>query len=203
MAKKRRKNDFYPTPGGATVALFEDVDSVAIRGNILEPCVGAGDMAQIIKDYRGNIRTNDIDTRWRADSHEDATQDIFAPNVDWIITNPPFNVGFEILENLYIQARYGIAMFLRVTFMEPTKKRGNWLANHPPSKIIHVPRISFTGDRNNDSVHCAWLIWYKGYTPKVPYVTVTRDKMAEYTEHATRLEHGAIRRQAEEKICYG
>ena len=37
--------------------------------------------------------------------------------------------------------------------------RGAWLAAYPPTTLIVLPRISFTGDGNTDSATCAWFVW--------------------------------------------
>lgn len=55
----------------------------------------------------------------------------------------------------------GVAMLLRLSYLEPTKDRGHWLNDHPPTQMIVLPRISFTGDGKTDSVTCAWMIWHK------------------------------------------
>jgi hypothetical protein len=52
-------------------------------------------------------------------------------------------------------------MLLRLSFLEPTRERGPWLAANPPDLVIVLPRISFTGDGKTDSVTCAWMIWDK------------------------------------------
>lgn len=177
---KRRKNDFYPTPSGATRALMLDKDIRAgLRDgmSVLEPCVGAGDMARIISDYHaGPLTVSDLDTKWDCDFYADASKTIYNP-VDWVITNPPFSDAMDVLKNLYPQAREGLALLLRVSFSEPTQDRGDWLQQTPPSKIIHVPRISFTGDGKTDSVHTAWFIWFKNYKTSEHYATITKEDM--------------------------
>ena len=39
--------------------------------------------------------------------------------------------------------------------------RGAWLNEHPPTTLIVLPRISFTGNGKTDSVTCAWMVWEK------------------------------------------
>jgi hypothetical protein len=52
-------------------------------------------------------------------------------------------------------------MFLRLSYLEPVRNRGAWLAAHPPTGLIVLPRISFTGDGQTDTVTCAWMVWDK------------------------------------------
>lgn len=74
-------------------------------------------------------------------------------------------------------------MMLRLSFREPTSKgfprkvlrdgrivgasspRGPWLAEHPPSRLLTLPRYSFTGDGHSDSVTTEWVIWTKASIP--------------------------------------
>lgn len=156
----RRENDFYPTPGWATRELLK---RVRIGGAVFEPCVGAGDIATELRcDPRiCRVDDNDLDRRHQAQWHEDATYSRWwetLPEYDWVITNPPFNVASEVLQCAHKYAS-NVAMLLRLSFLEPCEGRGAWLAKYPPSNLIVLPRISFTGDGNTDSVTCAWMVW--------------------------------------------
>lgn len=161
----RRKNDFYPTPSWATDVLLQNVK---IGGVVLEPCAGDGDIVNVLlkepKENIENVWTNDIDVD-RGGSHynEDATKQTLYDihDVDWIVTNPPFNCAQQILEKAHKNSLYGVAFLLRLSFLEPTYERGPFLAENPPNKVLVLPRISFTGDGKTDSVTVAWLIWDK------------------------------------------
>jgi len=73
-----------------------------------------------------------------------------------------------------------VAMLLRLSFLEPTAKvnpRGPWLAECPPSRLIVLPRCSYTGDGRTDSVTTAWMIWLRGdarHAGLAPIVCVER-----------------------------
>lgn len=164
---RRRDLDFYPTASWATEALLA---RVPITGRVLEPCVGRGDIARVIKgdDLRGHrvwVYTNDLDRHHVADEHEDArdrgwwsrVRDRLEP--EWVVTNPPFSVAHEILPLAFATATKGVAMLLRITYLEPCEGRAGWLAAHPPDKLIVLPRISFTGDGSTDLATCAWFVW--------------------------------------------
>lgn len=156
----RRLHDFYPTPEWATKELLR---YVAISGEILECCAGQGDMAKILERV-GKVYCNDIDTETMSPNHWDATR----PSAweerrpwDWVVTNPPFSVAAEIVPLAFKYAQTGIAMLLRLSYLEPVENRGSWLHDNPPNTLIVLPRISFTGDGKTDSVTCAWMIWRK------------------------------------------
>ena len=154
----RRKLDFYPTPEWATKLLLE---SVSISGHILEPCVGQGHMADVLEQAGHTVTTNDIDESTEADFHVDArTPELWnkvAP--DWTITNPPYSDAMAVLRQAESGSRKGVALLLRLSFLEPTIKRRDFLLLKPPTRLIVLPRISFTGDGKTDSVTVAWMIW--------------------------------------------
>jgi len=164
----RRDNDTYYTLQAQTAidALF---GLVPVGGHIFEPCVGKGNLIEAMKDGWGRhlITTNDIDQEVDAHYHLDIASESAAVwlnaqkgGFDWVVTNPPFSKAFEILKQMLPLAHGGVALLLRLSFLEPTYERGAWLAEHPPDLIIVLPRMSFTGDGHTDSVTCAWMVWY-------------------------------------------
>lgn len=164
VKNKRRENDFYPTPATETRRLIKQCPF--INGAILECCAGAGDISDVLKTIDGSIvLTNDIDPLRDTDFHEDVSTDFgwrfVDQSFDWIVTNPPFNIAPSIVPLAYRYANIGIAMLLRLSFLEPCLNRVDFLSEHPPTKLIVCPRVSFTGDGKTDSVTCAWMIWDK------------------------------------------
>ena len=161
----RRDNDAYYTLQAQT-AIDALVEYAQVGGHILEPCVGRGHLVEALrKRGRGFLTTNDIDPE--VDAH--FTLDVSRPfehanigRVDWVVTNPPFSKAFEILKQMLPLAHEGVALLLRLSFLEPTYERGAWLAKHPPDLLVVTPRFSFTGDGKTDSVTTAWYVWYTG-----------------------------------------
>lgn len=159
----RRKHDFYPTPEFATETLLR---YVPITGTIFEPCVGDHAIARIL-ERRGKVFTNDIDPSRDSWFQLDAANSgswanhFHSLDLDWVVTNPPFNQAAQIVPLAFDHAREGIAMLLRLSYLEPVENRGTWLNDHPPTVLIVLPRISFTGDGKTDNVTCAWMIWDK------------------------------------------
>lgn len=154
---KRRHLDFYETGAAAVLALMSRVD---LGRDIFEPCAGNG---AIVRELERHFYTedNDVDpkrpTYWHLDATSSSVLDV-TQTFDWIVTNPPFNQAFSILRN-FRDAGHRCAFLLRLSFLEPTKERGPWLAANPPDGMIVLPRYSFTGDGKTDSVTCAWMIW--------------------------------------------
>jgi hypothetical protein len=167
--RKRRELDSYYTP---TSAVQELRKRVRISGQMYEPCVGKGAIAEQFADCRPI--TNDIDPNVKANTYIDARNYRVTANKDalgpWVVTNPPFNQAFEILQN-FVNQDCRIALLLRLSFLEPTFDRGDWLEAHPPSGIIVLPRISFTGDGKTDQVTVAWILWNSDLEPAIQVVS--------------------------------
>ena len=142
----RRPMDFYETSKEAVDALVEHYLRVEFHTevSILEPCSGDGALARALAVYGYEfVWCNDLDQARVAHTHQDARTFNFSSEAELAVTNPPFNQAFDILKNLHPQVPV-IALLLRLTFLEPTKDRGPWLAKYPPNKLIVLPRYSFT-----------------------------------------------------------
>jgi hypothetical protein len=169
----RRHLDQYFTHEALVSALLE---VQPISGNVLEPCSGNGHITDTLHARQSTwfVITNDIDVNMRAQYHVDArlsSSPIWGlGTIDWVITNPPFNAAADILFSAWGTARVGVAMLLRMSFMEPTKKRGDWLQDHADHLRhfipISQPRPSFTDNGKTDSVTTAWFVWLKDFSWK-------------------------------------
>lgn len=180
------------------------LSNVDIRGSVMELCCGEKDIVEVIEKemilptYQPNrgrvhtIYTNDIDHTMNPDYCLDAScpacydrnipcefseeHSIVLPIVDWHITNPPYNLAPKIIPLAFQHARVGIAMLLRLSYLEPITRskrkdathRGLWLAKYPPTDLLILPRYSYTGDGKTDSVTSAWMVWDKRQIPPFP-----------------------------------
>lgn len=156
--------DFYETPRWAVSSLLYHHPAIA-DSRVLEPCSGRGAIADALKQAGCDLLTNDLDDAQPSMLHYDATNETFwevmksiGVQYDWVVTNPPFDCAFDLLKHALKHTRRGVAVLLRKTFLEPTLERGPWLAEHPPTRILGLPRIKFRG-KGTDSVSCDWMIW--------------------------------------------
>lgn len=167
----RRPHDQYFTPASACEVLKRHWDGWKSADCLIEPCVGRGDIVDAFQ-FRPWM-TFDIDLAMVANAHADMTQprswrgihSALGSSNCTVITNPPFSCASSIICNALMRD-YPVAALLRLSFLEPTKDRGPWLAENPPDLVIVLPRISFTGDGKTDSVTCAWMIWDKAIERK-------------------------------------
>ena len=155
----RRELDAYFTAPWMTRTLLREHH---IAGRVLEPCAGDGSIANVLRDTDLEVDTNDIDPNRPADTHCDAAE-MFFGEYDWIVTNPPYQMPLclNIVLNTLQQARVGVAMLLRLSFLEPTRARAPFWKQYPLSRLLVLPRYSFTGDGKSDSVTTAWFVWDK------------------------------------------
>lgn len=166
----RRANDFYETAPWQVDALVDHMPEM-LDGLVLCPCVGDGSLMRHLEKRRPALAfvTNDLDPLKDADFHLDMTQaDSWNAIVravggrpNWVIENYPFNVEHLMVPYALQAALFGSIAMARVSFAEPTKNRGPWLAEHPYDKRITLERHSFTGDGRSDSATTDWLVWSK------------------------------------------
>jgi hypothetical protein len=180
----RRKNDYYPTPEGLTLALLDWRGGSIRDSRTYEPCAGDGRIAKILRT-RSECTTADIDPKMPVDHCVDARYKVpdFEKEPDWIITNPPFSDAYTILRNMeYWLPNATIAFLLRLTFLEPTIERAEFLKANPPHELLVLPRTSFTADGKTDSVTCAWMLWH-------PHKVMGQSIRVYTKEDLKRLEH--------------
>lgn len=154
----RTANDFYETPPWQTRALLKRFKPTDV---LCECCSGDRSISDF---FPLQIWTNDIDPARYAQFHLDAADPQAwkqFPPVDWTITNPPFSHAMPILKNAFHHSRLGVILLLRLSFMEPTIERGDWLVEHPPQFQFILPRWSYKQNGSTDSVTTAWFIWDK------------------------------------------
>ena len=173
--RERVKDDYYATPYDSTRALL---DNVKFYGNFLEPCVGGGHIADVIKEYYPNEPVYCVDLVDRGYSNtlvvDFLTYDFLEQKFDNIITNPPYSLAQEFLEkSMNILNDNGkIAMFLKIQFLEGSKRK-ELFKKYPP-KYIYVFSKRQNPWRNGSSVDengkpwsstmCfAWFIWEKDF----------------------------------------
>jgi len=183
----RRERDFYETDPKLVRPLLARIAKHTpgySPKRILEPCVGDGSLLGALKEQwpQSSYTTNDIDSARRANSHRDAADPTQWP-VPWVtrwhltITNPPFSQAQAIIDNARRHSDVVIAL-VRLSFLEPTKSRGAWLQQWPPSSILVTPRWSFTANGKSDSVTTAWCVWHSVGEPLLrPFDVITREEI--------------------------
>jgi len=182
----RHPLDFYSTPAWMTRALLR---RLTFRPSyVLEPCAGQGAIADVLRQQPNvlHVETNDLDPSTPCDSHEDASRPEYWLSLtqrthnrpDVAITNLPFNQADAIVP-LAVQSVRLFATILRLSWLEPTNGRQEFLRCAPPDKLIVLPRHDFKGQGATDSVTSAWFLWgYVGVGRPIDVVTkAERDEL--------------------------
>jgi hypothetical protein len=164
--------DFYPTPCWAARAggeLIKALDPAA--RTCWEPACGEGHMAHGLADYFENVACSDIHNYGRG-----WVEDFLAPDgedglggrkpVDWIVTNPPFIHGEAFVRQGLKRASRGVAMLLRLVFLEGAGRHAFHYGETPLSVCApfaeRVPMVKGRWDPNASSATAyAWFVWLK------------------------------------------
>lgn len=164
-----RKLDFFPTPPWATRAGAELIKRQDPDAELVwEPACGEGHMAEPLREYFEVIASDvhpygyghQVDFL-SADGHVDC---------DWIVTNPPFKVAADFLRHGLRRARRGVALLLRLPFLEGAE-RYHLLHGEQPLTFCapfseRVPMALGRWDPELSSATAyAWFVWDKQSQP--------------------------------------
>lgn len=165
----RHTEDYYATPPEAVKALLE---KETFSKNIIEPSIGGGSVAKVLKDAGHDVIGYDIIDRGYPNTIVQdflTVTDVFK-NTD-IIGNPPYKDALKHVEHCLdvIEPGQKVAMFLKIQFLEG-KARRKFFDKNPPRRI-YVASSRYACAINGDftsvkgsAVCYAWYVWEKGYT---------------------------------------
>ena len=153
--------DFFPTPRWATFALIENE---TFRGNIWECACGDGAMSRVLAETGQPIRSTDLYDRGYGTPGVDFLE--AQSKADNIITNPPFNCAEGFVVSGLRQAKYKLALLLRLAFLEGGNRSKTIFTNSPPSRVwVFSERITFypsgVEQKGSGTTAYAWFVWDK------------------------------------------
>jgi hypothetical protein len=170
--------DYYPTPPWATRALCEWLGprfDIAVH-SVWEPACGEGYMARPLAEYFDQVFTSDYIDRSATYPDQGAIIDFLLPwhdpampAADWIVTNPPFNCATEFIALALERARVGVAMLVKVQFLEGVRRFGEIYSQCPPVAVLQfserVPMVQGRIDPDVSSNQAyIWVIFLKDNT---------------------------------------
>lgn len=158
--------DDFPTPCWATRALVEHVIGVeAVRGlSCLEPACGRGYMARPLAEYFGRVDAADAYHYGFGPVRDFLTYPYEAKSHDWVITNPPFRLAEEFVEQSLTVARKGVAILARTVFLESVGRYEGIFSRTPPAVFAQfserVPMVKGRVDQKaSTATGYAWFVW--------------------------------------------
>jgi hypothetical protein len=168
-----RKLEFFPTPpwaGRAGGELIRFLDPEA--RDAAEPACGRGHMAEPLREYFAPVYASDIHDHGygpavRLDFLDDGHP---YPEVDWIVSNPPFRLAGDFVRRGLRCARRGVAMLLRLQFLEGGGRYGLLYGSEPMTVCaVFAERVSMTlGCWDPEAglpTAYAWFVWMKQPSP--------------------------------------
>lgn len=166
--------DYFPTPpwaaraGGELIRAIDPGDWTA-----WEPACGEGHLVHGLRDYFATVHASDV-----FDYGFGEVVDFLAPDrpprgpqgPDWIVTNPPFKLGEAFVRRAYAEARRGVAMLLRLQFIEGGRRHALFAQDCPLTILApfseRVPMVKGRWDPDASSATAyAWFIFRKGAAP--------------------------------------
>ena len=159
----RQPDDFYPTPEWLSDALIDTFDnSTRFSGDVWEPACGKGDLSHRLasKCPLASVCSSDLFNRGYGVTGLDFLSPSVRRTADWIITNPPFKLGFEFMLQAEKLSKKGYALLFPIRYLAG-KRRASFYKDHPPSQIIIIPgKVDFLGI-GNPKMEFLWLVWDK------------------------------------------
>jgi len=173
--------DFFPTPPWATRAFVEHVlrhlerDRQCKFQTAWESACGKGHMAEPLKEYFRDVLASDVHDYGYGDGVPINFLSVNGPvKVDWIITNPPFNDSADFVLKALKLAGTGVAMFVRLAWLESVGRYEKIFRDHPPTQLaIFTERVPLHKGRWEEDgttmTAYIWLVWIKGAEPRAPF----------------------------------
>jgi predicted RNA methylase len=151
MAERRDPTDaldFFPTPPWATRALMEHVLTPDdFEGcDAWDACAGEGHMVGVLGEYFAKVHASDVHDYGKGygvGSFVGAGLDLarLATQPDWLVMNPPFNLGIEFALRAMQEARVGVAMLMRSVWPEG-KRRYREIFSRPERSPVLMAQFS-------------------------------------------------------------
>lgn len=167
----RVEKDYYATDPRAVEELLK---REAFSDYIIEPAVGGGHIADILKSHGHEVLGIDIVDRGYEGTIVKDFLTVERGEIERsdIITNPPYSQASEFVEHALdiSDSNTKVAMFLKIQFLE-SKKRFELFQKYPPKRIyVFVSRINCgkNGEfsKSASAVCHAWFVWVKNYKGK-------------------------------------
>ena len=175
--------DYYATPEESTKALLGVEE---FKGTVLEPCVGAGHIADVVIGTEGVtdvIGVDIVDRGWKGTIAQNFFDYQPVGAIDHVITNPPYSLAQKFLEHSMdiVKDNGKIAMFLKIQFLEG-KARKELFKKYPPKKVYvfserqspyrNGEKTDENGKKWNSTMCFAWFVWEKGFKgePKINWL---------------------------------
>jgi len=159
--------DDFPTPPWATRALIEHVIGIErVKGLCCwEPAANRGYMARPLNEYFDYVCESDIHDYGTGAITDFLNAEDSKDFFNWVITNPPFNKAQQFIEKAQKNAKDGVAMLVRTSFLEGIMRYNTMFLHNPPDIVAQfserVPMVKGRIDQKaSTATSYCWMIWY-------------------------------------------
>jgi hypothetical protein len=142
-------------------------------------------MSRVLGEYFKTVYSSDVDNYGYAKVMDYLKTTEFSGLVDWIITNPPFNLAEKFALKAIQEANEGCALLVRTSFLEGGGRYVRLFEPHPPTYILqftervpmHKGRLL---EKGSTATSYCWLIWFVTATidePTLCWTGICRKKL--------------------------
>ena len=159
---KRKEADFYPTPPDVTEVLLRFLN-LPRDTSVWEPASGDGAMARIIERHCDTVIATDLrdePTVYGRPGCDFLSESSDTFQVDWIITNPPFNLAEDFIRKS-LSVTSNVAMLLKSQYWHAARRLSLFEA-HPPAWVLPLTwRPAFLEKERGSSplMDVIWVVW--------------------------------------------
>lgn len=197
----------FPTPPWATRAFLHHIIGAAQPdgATVWEPAANRGYMARPLGEVFQTVIASDIEDYGVGypviDFLNGPKPSDFGMDVDWIITNPPFNVALDFALRALEpgMSKRGVALFVRSAWIEGVDRYEKLFSVHPPTMIAqYVGRVPIVRGRVDEKAATAmpysWFVWdhHVDVTDPIvrwiPHCRKGMEKESDYAEYGTSQE---------------
>jgi hypothetical protein len=165
-SEDREKDDFYPTPAPATLALLAHE---TFGPRIWEPACGDGAISRILAGAGHDVVSSDLYDRGFGEPRIDFLMEwkLRAPE---IVTNPPFKMAEQFLHHGLSLGATKIAMLLRLAWLEGTERKRMFESTPISRVLVASRRVSMArggtdnGKGGGSMIAFAWFVWDRAHT---------------------------------------
>lgn len=132
--------EFYPTPDYTIESILKEIDFTKVN-SFTEPCRGEGHIYNKVN----------VPNKYYAELSEGIdylTTEM--PNVDLILTNPPFSLAQEFITKARTEAKC-VIMLQRLNYLGSQARKAFWNSNPPTHIFVLSKRPKFIAKCNNKS----------------------------------------------------
>lgn len=159
--------DFFPTPPWATRAFIAHVLKPKLGAHrndvILEPACGEGHMAVPLAEQFTTVHASDVFAYGYGEQRDFLDEAAELPAIDWIVTNPPFNLALDFARRATNICQQGVCLLVRIQWLATLERHEFFMMRKPYLVAVCAERVPMhRGEWKPDgstTTDYAWICW--------------------------------------------